>query len=206
MSERQAGDDDFEAVFRDLLPTAIAAAQRILGERAAAEDAAAEAFARAYVAWRRVSALPYRDAWILRVTVNQAIDAARRRPRWLPVSPTSDPSDPVATRLALAQALRALPRRQRDVIVLRHLGGFSEAEVAEALDLSENTVKTHNARGMAKLREKCTCLAVRKLTAKILLSRKSGSVLLALSTQISTNGGLSEREVKELTVKPEGFP
>ena len=158
--ERQAGDDDFEAVFRDLLPTAIAAAQRIVGERAAAEDAAAEAFARAYVAWRRVSALPYRDAWILRVTVNQAIDAARRRPRWLPVSPTSDPSDPVATRLALAQALRALPRRQRDVIVLRHLGGFSEAEVAEALDLSENTVKTHNARGMAKLRERLDTLSL----------------------------------------------
>ena len=80
MSERQAGDNDFEAVFRELLPTAIAAAQRILGERAAAEDAAAEAFARAYAAWRRVGALPFRDAWILRVTVNQAIDAARRRP------------------------------------------------------------------------------------------------------------------------------
>ena len=111
MSERQAGDDDFEAVFRDLLPTAIAAAQRILGERAAAEDAAAEAFARAYVAWRRVSALPYRDAWILRVTVNQAIDAARRRPRWLQARSTPDPSEPATTRLAVG--CRSLRRRIR---------------------------------------------------------------------------------------------
>ena len=152
MSERQRGDDDFEAVFRALLPTAISAAQRILGERAAAEDAAAEAFARAYVAWRRVGVLPYRDAWILRVAVNQAIDAARRRPRWLPVSTAPDPSDPATTRVAIAQALRSLPRRQRDVVVLRHLGGMSEAEVAEALGLSLNSVKTHAARAMAKLR------------------------------------------------------
>ncbi|HMC42268.1 MAG TPA: sigma-70 family RNA polymerase sigma factor [Acidimicrobiales bacterium] len=154
MSERQAGDNDFEAVFRELLPTAIAAAQRILGERAAAEDAAAEAFARAYAAWRRVGALPFRDAWILRVTVNQAIDAARRRPRWLQARSTPDPSEPATTRLAVAQALRALPRRQRDVVVLRHLGGFSEAEVAEALGLSENSVKTHTARAMSKLRDR----------------------------------------------------
>jgi len=153
VTERKA-DDDFEEVFRALLPAAVAAAERVLGERAAAEDAAAEAFARAYVAWRRVGVLPYRDAWILRVTVNQAIDAARRRPRGVLRREGPDPSDAVVTRMAVAQALRTLPRRQRHVVVLRHLVGLSEAEVGQVLGLSENSVKTHAARGMAKLRQR----------------------------------------------------
>jgi RNA polymerase sigma factor (sigma-70 family) len=57
-------------------------------------------------------------------------------------------------RITVAQALRGLPRRQRDVVVLRHLVGLSEAEVAGTLGQSQNSVKTHGARGMAKLRQR----------------------------------------------------
>jgi hypothetical protein len=84
----------------------------------------------------------------------QAIDAARRRRRGLPGRAAPDPSDPVAVRITVAQALRGLPRRQRDVVVLRHLVGLSEAEVAGTLGQSQNSVKTHGARGMAKLRQR----------------------------------------------------
>lgn len=60
--------------------------------------------------------------------------------------------DLTASRLALVDALRALPRRQRDVVVLRHLSGLSEQEVAAALKIAQGTVKTHLRRGMAALR------------------------------------------------------
>jgi DNA-directed RNA polymerase specialized sigma24 family protein len=56
-------------------------AWRILGSVPEAEDAAAEALARALVDWSRISRLEHRDAWILRVTINLAIDVARRRSR-----------------------------------------------------------------------------------------------------------------------------
>jgi DNA-directed RNA polymerase specialized sigma24 family protein len=69
---------EFESWFRGLYPSALGVACRLLREPSEAEDAVAEAFARALVAWRRVRGLPYRDAWLLRVVANVAIDRARR--------------------------------------------------------------------------------------------------------------------------------
>src|SRR5438067_8028114 len=106
---------NFDPAFRRLYPRASAVAYRILGEPTEAEDAAAEAFTRALVAWRRVADLPYLDAWVLRVTANVAVDAVRRRR--VPVvaiepAPAGDtagaaaPADElVVLRLALAAAL-----------------------------------------------------------------------------------------------------
>jgi RNA polymerase sigma factor (sigma-70 family) len=150
-----AGCEDFEVVFRALLPRAYRVAFRILGSRAEAEDAAAEALARAHASWSRVGGLAWRDAWVLRVTANVAVDMSRRRPRPVPVrSTTSDDVVELASlRLALAAALRTLPRRQREVIVLRYLADLTEAEVAACLHVSLGSVKRHGHRGMAALRE-----------------------------------------------------
>jgi RNA polymerase sigma-70 factor (ECF subfamily) len=52
----------------------------------------------------------------------------------------------------LGAALRALPERQREVIVLRHLAGLSEPEVAEYLGISLGSVKTHMRRAKESLR------------------------------------------------------
>src|SRR5205823_2435945 len=116
----------------------------------------AEAFARTFVAWRRVVNLPYRDAWVMRVTANVALDMARRRSRQarLPAAAKAvgAADDATAVRLALVAALRGLPRRQREVIVLRYLAGYSEAEVAAALGISVNTVKKHAQRALTLLR------------------------------------------------------
>ena len=54
-------------------------------------------------------------------------------------------------RAALA-AVRELPRRQREVLVLRYWSGLSEAEIAAALEISPGTVKTSASRAMARLR------------------------------------------------------
>jgi predicted RNA-binding protein with RPS1 domain len=64
----------------------------------------------------------------------------------------TDPADAVAVRLALIDALRALPEHQRQVVALRHLAGLSQVQVARALGVRPGTVAQHVHRGMAALR------------------------------------------------------
>src|SRR5438132_14079410 len=94
-------DETFDLAFTTLFPRAFRLSYRLLGDRAAAEDAAAEAMARAFADWKRVSELPYRDGWVLRVTSNIALDQIRKRK--LPVvAPAAVPEDedPRALRVA----------------------------------------------------------------------------------------------------------
>ena len=151
---RDTGQDGFEAAFDDLFAAARRVAVRLVGGGAEADDVAAEALARAYARWPKVRDLEYRDAWVMRVAANVALDALRRAKRPLP-TPTpavTDPAEATATRVALVQALRRLPRRQRDVVVLRYLADLSEADVAESLGVSAGAVKQHAHRGVDALR------------------------------------------------------
>ena len=145
-------DASFAAAFDDLYPVAVRLAARIVGDQASAEDVAAEALARTYARWAKVSTLPYRDAWVLRVTGNLAIDTVRRRRPSPAVALADSFEDATALRLALASALAKLPGRQREAVVLRYLAGYSEAEVSAALGISANSVKTHAQRGLTALR------------------------------------------------------
>jgi RNA polymerase sigma factor (sigma-70 family) len=146
-----AGDAGFEAAFRQLYPRAFGLAYRMLGNRAAAEDVAAETMAKALTRWDRLD--PERVAgWVLRVAANGAIDVLRKKGRTL-VPGVVDLEDSTTLRLALAEALRTLPRRQREAVALRFLSDLSEAETAEALGISAGSVKTHVHRGLAALRD-----------------------------------------------------
>jgi RNA polymerase sigma factor (sigma-70 family) len=145
-------EESFTLAFDELYPIAVRLAARLLGDQASAEDVASEAMARTYARWAKVSTLPYRNAWVLRVTGNLAIDALRRsEPRGVP--PLAQHfEDASAVRMALASALRKLPARQREAVVLRYIGGYSEVEVSAALGISTNSVKKHVQRGLAALR------------------------------------------------------
>lgn len=148
-SEQEA---DFESAFRDLYPRAFGLALRMLGNRAVAEDLAAETMARAYARWDRLD--PDRRAgWVLRVTSNQAIDLLRKKGHTM-VPEVIDLEDGTALRIALAAALAQLPRRQREAIALRYLSDLSEAETAQALGIGVGSVKTHTHRGLVSLRSK----------------------------------------------------
>jgi RNA polymerase sigma factor (sigma-70 family) len=151
-----AAPEGFVEAFDVLLGRAYRVARRIVLSDQAAEDIAAETLARAYAHWRRIGDQPWREGWVVKVATNLAIDAVRK------VQPIVDEDvadgtieaeqENIAIRLALAAALRALPRRQREVVALRHLAGFSEAEAAAALQISTGSVKTHLHRGLAALR------------------------------------------------------
>lgn len=147
--------DRFDELFRDLYVPAFLVARRILGNEQESEDAACEALARTAASWRRIRDLPYQRAWVLRVTANVATDALRRR---RPVADVVD-VDPGATgpnaedRLVLAHALARLPRRQREVLVLRFLADLTETQVADQLCISRSSVKEHCRRGLEALRQ-----------------------------------------------------
>lgn len=147
------GNEAFRAVFDRLFPVAERVAFRITGDGGIAEDLAAEAFTRLYVRWPRFVDQAHVDAWVMRVVTNLAIGVVRRgRPRGPMVERPPAAEDHVVLRLALAEGLARLPRRQRQVVVLRYLSDLSEADVAETLGISPGSVKTHLHRGLASMR------------------------------------------------------
>jgi RNA polymerase sigma factor (sigma-70 family) len=149
-------DLHFTAAFEELYAHAMRVALRIVGERAAAEDVAAEASTRAYDRWDQTGDARARlVAWTVRVTTNLAIDATRRREapaEHIEPHGATNPADAVAVRLALIAALQALPERQRQAVALRHLADLSQEQVARALGVRPGTVAQHVHRGMTALR------------------------------------------------------
>ena len=157
--------DDYVSRFEEMFGVGYRAAFAVLGDCGDAEDVAQDALAKALVRWRRVGRHPL--PWIARVATNGAIDRWRKRER-APIARRVDddfalagerssggesrPGVALGQRDDLVSALRALPRRQREAIVLRHLLDFSEAETATALKCSVGTVKSATSRGLAKLR------------------------------------------------------
>ena len=145
----------FDEAFADLASLGYRVAFRLLGDRTEAEDVAQEAVARAYARWRRVHDHP--ASWVARVAANLALDRLRARGRRREV-PFAEGSSGIGgeraavDRLELARLLEALPRRQREVVVMRYLADRSEVDTALALGTSVGSVKRHAHRGLASLR------------------------------------------------------
>jgi RNA polymerase sigma factor (sigma-70 family) len=147
MAGRRRTDPGFEEAFRELFVLAHRVARRILADPDRAEDIAAEALSRAYAHWDAIGDQPYREAWLVRVTTNLALNAVRRRPPRLPREVVLSEEDAAVNHLLLVEALGTLSARQREVLVLRHLAGLTEVEIADHLGLGLGTVKTHLRRG-----------------------------------------------------------
>ena len=146
--------EDFDVAFDRLLPRAEGMARRLLGDPFEAQDIAAEALTRAFARWPTLGGADHRDGWVLRVTANLCIDRLRRHAPDPAAAVSSDANDATLLRMALVEALRSLPRRQRQVIVLRYFSDLSEAEVAAALRVRVGTVKTHHHRALQALQER----------------------------------------------------
>lgn len=153
------------ALVARLGPRALAFAQRMLGDRAEAEDVAQEAMLRLWRAapgWRMGEARV--TTWLYRVVSNLATDRLRARkrravPGVLDDLPEPEDDSPGAeARMieddrmgALAAALRQLPDRQREAVVLRHLDGLSNPEIAEIMGVGVEAVESLTARGKRAL-------------------------------------------------------
>jgi RNA polymerase sigma factor (sigma-70 family) len=148
------GAHDFDEAYPALYRQAYHVAYRLLGSREDAADAAQEACARAFARWRQVSKHPSPMAWVARVSGNIAIDVHRRRAtaRRNPAADVEVRAGIDAERIDLHRALDALPRRQRQVVLLRYVADLSEATVAAELNCSLGNVKSLAARGLASLR------------------------------------------------------
>jgi RNA polymerase sigma factor (sigma-70 family) len=152
---RSRADEAFEDVFEHLAVLAHRVAYRILGSAEDAEEIAQETLARAYVRWSRMSG--YAEPWVARVATNLALGRWRkaRSRRNGDVVVVTDGGD-AALRVDLVELLRHLPRRQREVVVLRYLADRSEQQTADALGCSLGSVKQHAHRGLAALRSSLT--------------------------------------------------
>jgi RNA polymerase sigma factor (sigma-70 family) len=146
----------FEDRFDELASIAYRVSFRLLGSRQDAEDLTQETLTRAYQRWRKVRG--HAEPWVARVAANLALDAIRsgkRRPTVdapdLDDRPSPETASPV-DRLDLVRGLQGLPRRQREVVVLRYLADLSEADAAAELGISVGSVKKHASRGIAALR------------------------------------------------------
>lgn len=147
-----------------LVPRMLGYASRLLGDRADAEDMAQEAMLRLWrIApdWRQGEAKV--TTWLYRVVTNLCTDRqrARQRRRQMALDDAPDIEDgsqsveagliEVDRMAALNAALFQLPERQREAVVLRHIEGLTNPEIASVMDIGVEAVESLTARGKRNL-------------------------------------------------------
>ena len=134
---------------------------RMLGRRDAAEDLAQDVFLQLYRKLDTLDSLEHLGFWLRRVAANLAIDWLRRA-SWNSTLPLHEDyeiadehgeTDPLMSR-ELGRLLSELPPGPRAVMVLRYQEDFDVADIALALDMPVNTVKSHIKRSLTALRGK----------------------------------------------------
>ncbi|PJI93377.1 SigE family RNA polymerase sigma factor [Luteimicrobium subarcticum] len=159
---RDSERPDRDAAFTDFVstraPELLRVAWFLCGDAHRAEELVQETLVRTYSSWGRASSGDV-FAYARRVLVNLRTDTWRRRHRETLVAPAElpdvvrpDGSEATHDRDLLVRALGRLTERQRRVVLLRHLLGLTEAEVAVELGVSVGTVKSTASRGLAALR------------------------------------------------------
>jgi RNA polymerase sigma-70 factor (sigma-E family) len=144
-------DVGFEELFEVEQQAMLRLAFLLLGSTGMAEDAVQEAFAKVYERWERIDAP---GAFLRRCVVNECNSRHRRarvalRNQHL-LAEVGFSADVYPD---LADALQALPPRRRAVVVMRHYLQMTTAEIADALAISEGTVKSSLHRGLQQLKE-----------------------------------------------------
>jgi RNA polymerase sigma-70 factor (sigma-E family) len=135
-------------------------AELLVWDRPTAEEVVQDAFVAMHGSWHRLRDAENALGYLRQAVVNRSRSVLRYRTavdKNLQKTPPDMPSAEyevltLLERQAVVAALRGLPDRQREVIVLRYYVGLSEAETASAMGVSRGAVKSHLARGMATLR------------------------------------------------------
>jgi RNA polymerase sigma-70 factor (ECF subfamily) len=173
---RQAKDGDkeaFESLVRRHQSRVFAVAGGILRNREDVEDIAQQVFLKAYFSLKRFDQRAAFSTWLYRITLNECWDLLRKRkvrPLVLEVDLSEeqarqyqaaeevadgrpDASDRLAARERVEQLLECLEERDRSMLVLKEVQGFSVEEIAEVLELNANTVKVRLFRARQRIAE-----------------------------------------------------
>jgi RNA polymerase sigma-70 factor (sigma-E family) len=146
-----------EDLFRTHAKGLTGLARLLVDEPGAAEEVVQDAFVGLHRNWRKLRDPAAAPAYLRSSVINGARSRRRRKVvdlrRLLPASGASPDESAVAAdeRRAVADAVRRLPRRQRECVVLRYYLDLSEADTATTLGVSAGSVKTHLHRGLAAL-------------------------------------------------------
>ena len=164
-------DDEWREVFdefaRARMPELLRFGHALTGSPHAAADLVQDALERTMLAWARVENQGDPEGYVRRMMVNRNISIWRRHRRETLVLDVPEdagrrgagPSEPVVRDLALWERIRALPRRQRTIIVLRYYEDLSEAQIASLMGSSVGTVKSQASRALSTLRRDAAALA-----------------------------------------------
>ncbi len=167
---RPGSEQDFERLYRRSYNRVLGTLTGILGDRAAAEDCVHDAFERAYRSWSGWRGDAPAEAWLHRIAINVAIshqrysrlrEAGKVIRRLGRPPPPPDPAS-LAERSDLIKALRNLPAKQAAAIVLRHHHGYTNREIAAALEVPERTVASRLASAKERLRSMLGEAAIEK--------------------------------------------
>jgi RNA polymerase sigma-70 factor (sigma-E family) len=152
-------DEALTALYVEHYPALLRLAALLLDDVAACEDVVQEAYIRVHGAWGRLRDHQAGLAYLRQTVVNLARSSLRRRlvalrhaPKPLPDAPSAEEGAYVQVeRAAVVTALRGLPRRQREAVVLRYYGDLTEADTAAVMGCSVGSVKAYTSRGLAAL-------------------------------------------------------
>lgn len=167
-AQRWSADAALEQVYAAHWRSLVRLAVLLVREQGVAEDVVQESFIAMHGRWDRLRDPDRALAYLRQTVVNRSRSVLRHRgvvrrhlesEQSLPV-PTGAGADEAtldaARRTQVLDALQHLPRRQREVLVLRYYADLSEAEIADTLGVSRGAVKSHASRGAATLRELLT--------------------------------------------------
>jgi RNA polymerase sigma-70 factor (ECF subfamily) len=167
---------DRETMVRDNIAWMIAVAERLLNDRALAEDAVQEAFISAFRGLDKFQNKSTLKTWLHRITVNTALMKLRQLKRlaeqpideylpefdknecrieaaWQAIPSTEEIISSEQQRQQIHAAINQLPDAYRIVLLLRDIEGYDTSEVAQLLEISENNVKVRLHRARAALKK-----------------------------------------------------
>jgi RNA polymerase sigma-70 factor (ECF subfamily) len=155
-AKERTAPESFEAFYRSEYQTMVRLAFVLTGRADLAEELTQDAFIACYQRWETVSRYEDAEAWMRRVVTNRCISSGRRHLtelRLLVRLRRERPPEPIVSSQSdrVWAAVRALPRRQAQVLALAFVDDLSVATIAHTLGIGEETVRTHLRRGRASV-------------------------------------------------------
>jgi RNA polymerase sigma-70 factor (sigma-E family) len=161
-SARRDADEALIALYTAHYRSLVRLSTLLLYDVPAAEDVVQDAFVAMHKSWRSLRDPDKALAYLRQAVVNRSRSrlrhlkvVERKAPAPMPPGASAEHGAFAALdRTSVIAALRELPDRQREVLVLRYYGDLSEAQIAEAMGISTGAVKSHASRGMSALRHR----------------------------------------------------